>query len=42
MNGCSLGKLRLNEESKILVQVWIVTTNTSDKRKELGVQRAWT
>jgi hypothetical protein len=42
MNGCSLGEPRLNEESKTLVQIWIVTTNTSDKKKELGVQRAWT
>jgi len=37
MNGCSLGELKLNEEIKTLVQVWIVTTNTNDKRKELGV-----
>jgi hypothetical protein len=32
----------LNEENKVLIQVWIVTINTCNKRKELGVQRTWT
>jgi hypothetical protein len=42
MNGWNSRKLRLNEESKILVQTWIITINIGDKNKKVRVQRTWT
>jgi hypothetical protein len=42
MNGWSLGESRLNEENNVPIWAWIVTTDTWDKKKEVGVQRTWT
>jgi hypothetical protein len=42
MKGWNSRKLRLNEESKVQVRIWIATIDTRKEEKEIGVQRALT
>jgi hypothetical protein len=41
VNGWSSKEPKINEDNKALVRTWIDTINRRDKKKKLGVQKAW-
>jgi hypothetical protein len=42
VGGWSSGELRLNEKKKTQLQIWIITIDIRNKKKEVGVLKTWT